>query len=1048
MPDPSAIPWMACAPETNAEERADAFETLISELAADFVAKPAIAIDDGIDRWLGRIVRVLGIERMTLVQLTHDASSMVRTHSYTVPGYQPLSQSIREEADVPWLAVQMRNRRIVLIPTVGDLPPEAARERRFMLAEGLKSNVTIPIVIGGDLIGWISFTTMSEEREWRPDNVNRLQLVTNVFASALRRKRDDFQLERVRRFEELISTISATFVQLPPGTIERALKSAIQDVVEFLGADRGTILTMSADRAVLIRSLWHTGPGIDPMPATLGTDYAWTFGKLCNAEPVVVSRVADLPAEAAMEREYFERMGVRSAVAVPLFLGDVMLGAVLFAAIREEVRWPAALVQRLLLLGGVFASALGRRAMEDTQRETLRFEQLIAGVSARMAAVVSGRVDEEITGALGELRQFFGADYCGLAEADLATNHAHIRYLACAAGIAPLTTDIGHASMCPLTYDRLFRSGETLVRSRMGECPGEDSMDREMIEVLGIRSILAIPIAVGERVRYCLGLASGREGIVWLESHVPRLRVFGDVLANTLMRTRSDEALRISEERFRRVVESAPNGVMMVDADGRIVMANPQFERMFGYREKELLGVHVEVLLPLRNRERHHLFRREYMADAESRLMGGGREFYGLRKNGTEIPVEIDLNPIETSEGRVVLVTVIDVTERKQADEALRASARSLAEAQRIARLGSWEWDVAAENVQFSEEAQRIIGVGMATFRDFVALACPQDRPEVSEAMVRYLREGAESMDLEFRIAPPDGGARIVRVRGRIFFGEDESPLRAVGTIQDVSEARRTEEETRELRTQLWHSDRIARTGTLTASLAHELNQPLTAILSNAQAGLRFLAHGNPDIAELREILADIVRDDKRAAAVIGGLRAMMRRKETDRESVELATVLNEILGLLHSELIGAGIELGTEFAEGCRVLGDRVQLQQVVLNLVMNAVEAMRDSKTCARRISISCRRADRAVEVRMQDTGPGISPERRESVFDAFVTTKRQGMGLGLAICRSIVESHGGRIRVEPGDGGAGATFVFELPAIADARTVDGDESEEAPG
>lgn len=314
--------------------------------------------------------------------------------------------------------------------------------------------------------------------------------------------------------------------------------------------------------------------------------------------------------------------------------------------------------------------------------------------------------------------------------------------------------------------------------------------------------------------------------------------------------------------------------------------------------------------------------------------------------------------------------------------------------------------------------------------------------------MVRYLREGAESMDLEFRIAPPDGGARIVRVRGRIFFGEDESPLRAVGTIQDVSEARRTEEETRELRTQLWHSDRIARTGTLTASLAHELNQPLTAILSNAQAGLRFLAHGNPDIAELREILADIVRDDKRAAAVIGGLRAMMRRKETDRESVELATVLNEILGLLHSELIGAGIELGTEFAEGCRVLGDRVQLQQVVLNLVMNAVEAMRDSKTCARRISISCRRADRAVEVRMQDTGPGISPERRESVFDAFVTTKRQGMGLGLAICRSIVESHGGRIRVEPGDGGAGATFVFELPAIADARTVDGDESEEAPG
>ncbi len=1046
MPDPSAITSIACAPEPNAEERVDEFEILISELAADFVARPAIAIDDGIDRWLGRIVRVLGIERMTLVQLTHDASAMVRTHSYTVPGYQPLSQSIRHEGDVPWLAVQMRRRRVVLIPTVGDLPAEAVRERQFMLAEGLKSNVTIPIVIGGDLIGWISFTTMGEERAWRPDNVSRLQLVTNVFASALRRKRDDFQLERVRRFEELISTISATFVKVPSGGIECALRTAIQDVVEFLGADRGTILTTSADRSVLIRTLWHTVPGIDPMPASLGTDYAWTFGKLHRAEAVVVSRVADLPAEAAMEREYFERMGVRSAVAVPLFLGDAMLGAALFSAIREEVRWPEALVQRLLLLGGVIAGALGRQEMEDTQRETLRFEQLIAGVSARMAALAPDRADEEITRALGEFLQFFGADHCSLAEADLVANHAHFRYLACDAGIAPLATDIDLASKCPSMYDRLFRNGETLVRKRMGDRPAQDSMDREMVEVLGIRSILALPIAAGTGMRYSLAVLSSRENIVWPEQYIPRLRVLGGALVNALMRTRSEEALRISEERFRCVVESAPNGVMMVDADGRIVLANPRLGEMFGYREGELPGAHVESLLPLRDRERHHVYRREYMAESANRIMGSGRELFGLRKNGTEIPIEIDLNPIRTSEGRFVLATVVDVTERKQAEESLRASARSLAEAQRIARLGSWEWDVAAENVRFSEEAQRIIGVGTGKFGDLIALARPQDRSDLAHAMARLRRERAESIDLEFRIVPPDGGERIVCVRGHVFSGQDGSPLRAVGTIQDVSEARRAETEARELRTQLWRSDRIARSGMLTASLAHELNQPLTAILSNAQAALRYLAHGDPDIAELREILEDIVRDDKRAAAVINGLRAMVRNRASERESVEMAAVVTEILNLLQSELVGAGIELTTRFEPGCRVLADRVQLQQVVLNLVMNAVEAMRDSNAEERRISISSRGADAAVQVRVQDTGPGIAPERRESVFEAFATTKRQGMGIGLVICRSIIESHGGRIWNEPGDGSAGSTFVFELPAIADASAADGDERGEA--
>ncbi|MEZ5446881.1 MAG: PAS domain S-box protein [Gammaproteobacteria bacterium] len=1016
------------------------FEVLVSELSADFVAMPVEAIDAGIESWLERIVRALRLERSALAQISDDGQLLVRTHAFTAPGYPSLPEYIRTENELPWLGRQIRAGRTIVVSKLEDLPAEAAQERQFMQSKaGPKSNVMLPLKVGGNVIGLITFASLSREREWSQDLVKRLELIAGIIGNALMRKRKERQIGSLLRFEQLLSRISATFVRLPAEDIDGALTDSLQEVVEFLGIDRGTIVSFSADRAVLYRTHWHAIADIEPMPATLGTDHAWTFGQLRQGQPVVVSRVADLPAEAALEREYLERVGVRSTVAIPLFLGDAMLGAAIFSALREEIRWPEALVQRLQLLGGVLASALGRKAMEEVQRETLRFEQLIANVSARLAAVVPDRAGEEITRALGEILQFFGADHCSLTEGDLVKGDAHIRYLASGPGIASLPTDIDYASECPLTYDRLFRQSETLVRSRMGDYPAEDSIDREMVEVFGIRAILAIPIAVGERLRYCLGLGSSRENIVWPEEYVPRLRMLGDALVNALLRTRSDEALRTSEERFRRVVESAPNGVMMVDADGRIVLANPQLERMFGYGHGELLGSHVETLVPLRDRERHLAYRREYLADAEIRQMGSGRELYGLRKDGGEIPVEIGLNPMGTSEGRFVLATIVDATERKRAETALRDSARSLAEAQQIARLGSWEWDVVAQKVQLSDEAQRIVGAEMAKSSDFIAIAHPQDRSELAEAMARLWREQQGPVDLEFRIVPPDGGQRIVRVRGQSYFGQDGSPLRAVGTIQDVSEVRQAEAETRELRTQLWHIDRVARSGTLTASLAHELNQPLTAILSNAQAGLRFLARGNPDIAELREILGDIARDDKRAAAVISGLRAMMRHRETERESVEMAGVLTEVLGLLHSELIGAGIELKADFEQGCCVLADRVQLQQVVLNLVMNAVEAMRDSHAQERRISVACGGAGAAVQVRVQDTGPGISPERRESVFDAFATTKPEGMGLGLAVCRSIIESHGGTIRVEAGDGGHGSRFIFEIPAAADTSADD---------
>jgi PAS domain S-box-containing protein len=247
---------------------------------------------------------------------------------------------------------------------------------------------------------------------------------------------------------------------------------------------------------------------------------------------------------------------------------------------------------------------------------------------------------------------------------------------------------------------------------------------------------------------------------------------------------------------------------------------------------------------------------------------------------------------------------------------------------------------------------------------------------------------------------------------------------------RDISDRKQAEAELQRLRLNLWHADRVAQTGAITASLAHELNQPLTAILSNAQAGLRFMDAGNPDLGEIRAILADIVHDDKRAGAVISGLRSMLRRKETQRATINLASTIEEVLALVHSELVGQQVELRLGLDADFLVLADKGQVQQVILNLVMNAMQAMQGQPAHQRRLVLTLTRThtgDALVTVR--DSGPGVPEEQQGKLFEAFWTTKNQGLGIGLHISRSIIESHGGRLFFA-NNPDRGATFSFTLP------------------
>lgn len=286
-----------------------------------------------------------------------------------------------------------------------------------------------------------------------------------------------------------------------------------------------------------------------------------------------------------------------------------------------------------------------------------------------------------------------------------------------------------------------------------------------------------------------------------------------------------------------------------------------------------------------------------------------------------------------------------------------------------------------------------------------------------------------EHFELEYSRAFPEG-ARHLRTLVRRF--AVDGAVFAALSHTDITERHRTQQELDELRLSQWHSDRVMRTGVLVASLAHELSQPLAAILSNSQAALRFLAAGSVDTEELTEILTDIVDDDKRAARVIEALRRMLRRQEPERRPVDLCEVVRDMGQLLHSEFIRQHIQVDQECSHGSIAMVDRGQIQQVVLNLVMNAIEAMADVPNAQRRLSTRVFLSEPG-EVRLEigDSGPGFSEEQLAQPFQAFWTTKRRGTGLGLPICSSIVSSHGGHIHIEPNPEG-GARVVVVLPAV----------------
>lgn len=361
-----------------------------------------------------------------------------------------------------------------------------------------------------------------------------------------------------------------------------------------------------------------------------------------------------------------------------------------------------------------------------------------------------------------------------------------------------------------------------------------------------------------------------------------------------------------AQELFQLATEASPSGTLLVDSHGRIVLSNAHVQKFFGYEREELIGKPIEVLVPERFVAEHRNYRAKFMAEPQARAMGAGRELFARRKDGTEFPVEVGLNPIQTPRGLLVLASVTDISPRKRAE----------------------------------------------------------------------------------------------------------------------AEARRQREQINLL-------SRVSLLGEMAASLAHELNQPLSAIISNANAGMRFIDQGKGDPETLREILVDVGADGHRAHNIIGNVRNTIKKGTVIRQPISLNEVVMNVTHMLRADEAAGFCEVQILLADNLPVVeGDPTQIQQVLINLLGNAFDAMRDTPLNRRKVELTAERnGDETIRITVRDYGAGISDEAQERLFERFFTTKEDGLGMGLAIVRSIIESHGGKIDAENVEGG-GARFFFTLP------------------
>ena len=487
--------------------------------------------------------------------------------------------------------------------------------------------------------------------------------------------------------------------------------------------------------------------------------------------------------------------------------------------------------------------------------------------------------------------------------------------------------------------------------------------------------------------------------------------------------------LQQSEDRLRLVIDTIPAHVWSTRLDGSVDFVNQRFLEFTGRSMDDILAWGWSSLLHPDDLTRYVGEWKAAVAvgvplESEARVRRMDNDYRWLLIRNV---------PLRDTAGNIAkwYGTAIDIEERHRAEDALRRSEAYLAEAQRSSRTGSFGWEPSTGEIFWSEETFRIFQYDR-TVKPTLALILqrvhPQDAIHVKQTIETVSITGKD-FEHEYRLVMPDSSVKYVHVVAHAS-SDQSGKVEFVGAVMDVTERKRGEEALREAQTNLARVSRVTTMGELTASLAHEIKQPIAAAVTNANTCLRWLGRDRPDIAEARDAAARIIKDVTRASDIISRVRSLFQKNPPQRESLDVNGIIEEMIALLRNEASRYSISISSDLAGNLpKISADHVQLQQVLMNLMLNGIEAMVDGHPPGK-LTVKSRQADDGqVLICISDTGVGLSPEQAEQIFNAFFTSKPHGTGMGLPISRSIIESHGGRLWTA-GNSPRGATFCFTLP------------------
>ena len=487
-----------------------------------------------------------------------------------------------------------------------------------------------------------------------------------------------------------------------------------------------------------------------------------------------------------------------------------------------------------------------------------------------------------------------------------------------------------------------------------------------------------------------------------------------------------------SRARFDALINAAVDGMIVIDRRGIVQVYNPACERLFGYTATAVVGQNVKMLMPPPYRDQHDEYIGHYQETHEKRIIGIGREVVGLRKDGSTFPMYLSVGEGCLESGSIFVGIIRDITDQKTAEQSLRereARLRSILETSPDAIImidenGSVESFNAAASRLFDYTAHEVIGKN-------VSVLMPEPYRAQHDGYLSHYRQTGEKRVI--------GIGRIVVGRRRdgstfpmeLAVGEITVGMRRLftGFIRDITDRQEADRTFRELQSELLHVSRLSSLGEMSAALAHELNQPLTAMGNYINAARRTI-EGIPhaETEKVRDFLDKAASQTLRAGEIIRRLRNFVEKGETNKDPEDLNQVVEEAMTLGVVGAADAGIKIVTDLAADLPdVMMDKIQIQQVILNLIRNAIDAMQTAP--ARVLTVVTAMNGDLTHVSVADTGPGLHPDIAERLFQPFVTTKEHGMGIGLSVCRSIVEAHGGKISARPNRDG-GVTFSFSLP------------------